>query len=50
MMVDAVINLEQANEPDGFYNHNYMVPSLLTVKDEYRLTTDQELQVKLIIF
>ncbi|MCC3863747.1 N-acyl homoserine lactonase family protein [Terrisporobacter petrolearius] len=46
MMVDAAINWEQANEHDGFYNHNYMVSRLLTVKDEYRLTTEQELQVQ----
>ncbi|MBS4192352.1 N-acyl homoserine lactonase family protein [Bacillus sp. FJAT-49705] len=46
MMVDAAINWEQANEHDGFYNHNYMVSRLLTVKNEYRLTTEQELQVQ----
>lgn len=46
MMVDAAINWEQANEHDGFYNHNYMVSRLLTVEDEYRLTTEQELQVQ----
>jgi glyoxylase-like metal-dependent hydrolase (beta-lactamase superfamily II) len=46
MMVDAAINWEQANDHDGFYNHNYMVSRLLTVKNEYRLPTEQELQVQ----
>ncbi len=46
MMVDAAISWEQANDHDGFYNHNYMVSRLLTVKNEYRLATEQELQVQ----
>lgn len=46
MMIDAAISWEQANDHDGFYNHNYMVSRLLTVKDEYRLTTEQDLQVQ----
>jgi glyoxylase-like metal-dependent hydrolase (beta-lactamase superfamily II) len=46
MMVDAAVSWEQANDHDGFYNHNYMVSRLLTVKNEYRLATEQELQVQ----
>lgn len=46
MMVDAAVSWEQANDHDGFYNHNYMVSRLLTVKNEYRLTTEQEPQVQ----
>jgi glyoxylase-like metal-dependent hydrolase (beta-lactamase superfamily II) len=46
MMVDAAVSWEQANDHDGFYNHNYMVSRLLTVKNEYKLATEQELQVQ----
>lgn len=45
-MIDAAINWEQANDHDGFYNHNYMVSRLLTVKDEYKLNIEQDLQVQ----
>lgn len=46
MMIDAAVSWEQANDHDGFYNHNYMISRLLTVKNEYSLATEQELQVQ----
>lgn len=47
MMVDAGINWEQAHDHDGYYNHNAMVSRLLSDRDEYLMTTDQDLRVQI---
>ncbi|MGW0433696.1 N-acyl homoserine lactonase family protein [Micromonospora sp. NPDC003197] len=47
MMIDAGINWEQAHDHDGYYNHNAMVSRLLSDRDEYRMTTEQDLRVRL---
>jgi glyoxylase-like metal-dependent hydrolase (beta-lactamase superfamily II) len=47
LMIDAGINWEQAHDHDGYYNHNAMVSRLLSDRDEYTMTTDQDLRVRL---
>ncbi|MEU4575162.1 N-acyl homoserine lactonase family protein [Nonomuraea sp. NPDC023979] len=47
LLVDSGVNWEQAHDHDGYYNHNQMVSRLLTQRDEYRLTPDQDLRVRL---
>jgi glyoxylase-like metal-dependent hydrolase (beta-lactamase superfamily II) len=47
MLVDSGVNGEQAHDHDGYYNHNQMVSRLLTQRDEYRLTPEQDLRVRL---
>ncbi|TMR95241.1 MBL fold metallo-hydrolase, partial [Nonomuraea basaltis] len=47
MLVDSGVNWEQAHDHDGYYNHNQMVSRLLTQRDEYRLTPEQDLRVRL---
>ncbi|MFF0770816.1 N-acyl homoserine lactonase family protein [Nonomuraea wenchangensis] len=47
MLVDTGVNWEQAHDHDGYYNHNQMVSRLLTQRDEYRLTPEQDLRVRL---
>jgi glyoxylase-like metal-dependent hydrolase (beta-lactamase superfamily II) len=47
MMIDAGINWEQAHDHDGYYNHNAMVSRLLSERDEYTMTTGQDLRVRL---
>jgi glyoxylase-like metal-dependent hydrolase (beta-lactamase superfamily II) len=46
MMIDAGINWEQAHDHDGYYNHNAMVSRLLSDRDEYLMTTEQDLRVQ----
>ncbi|WP_125796106.1 N-acyl homoserine lactonase family protein [Amycolatopsis sp. WAC 01376] len=47
MMIDAGIHWEQAHDHDGYYNHNAMVSRLLSDRDEYTMTTEQDLRVRL---
>jgi glyoxylase-like metal-dependent hydrolase (beta-lactamase superfamily II) len=46
MMIDSCINWEQAHDHDGYYNHNYMISRLLSDRNEYKLTSEQELEVQ----
>jgi glyoxylase-like metal-dependent hydrolase (beta-lactamase superfamily II) len=47
MMIDTCINWEQAHDHDGYYNHNYMISRLLSDRNEYKLTPEQELEVQI---
>lgn len=47
MLVDTGVNWEQAHDHDGYYDHNQMVSRLLTQRDEYRMTPEQDLRVQL---
>jgi glyoxylase-like metal-dependent hydrolase (beta-lactamase superfamily II) len=46
IMIDSCINWEQAHDHDGYYNHNYMISRLLSDRNEYKLTPEQELEVQ----
>ncbi|MDP4511465.1 N-acyl homoserine lactonase family protein [Nonomuraea turcica] len=47
LLVDTGVNWEQAHDHDGYYDHNYLVSRLLTQRDEYRMTPEQDLRVRL---
>ncbi|MGR6924284.1 N-acyl homoserine lactonase family protein [[Actinomadura] parvosata] len=47
MLVDSGVNWEQAHDHDGYYNHNQLVSRLLTQRDEYQMTPEQDLRVRL---
>ncbi|MCG5214058.1 N-acyl homoserine lactonase family protein [Streptosporangium sp. KLBMP 9127] len=47
LLVDTGVNWEQAHDHDGYYDHNRMVSRLLTQRDEYQMTPEQDLRVRL---
>ncbi|WP_188197772.1 N-acyl homoserine lactonase family protein [Nonomuraea sp. SYSU D8015] len=46
MLIDAGVNWEQAHDHDGYYGHDGMASRLLTERNEYKMTPEQDLQVQ----